>query len=236
MSGTARYTLLVPLVGPMQSWGSRSRFDDRDTHLEPTRSGIIGLLCAALGVGRGEPLDRFDALRVAVRVDAPGRVMTDYQTAQEVIKADGSGTTAVQSRRHYLAGARFLVALESDDRALLEEIRAALRAPVWMLSLGRKSFPLAAPPYLPGEWGDVRPGSAEEVLRRAPWYRLHRRERRRPDRLRLVLEDPAGESALSDLPLDFGRRRFGLRRVTSLELRDDALPPMEDHPCCTFPD
>ena len=49
--------LLIPCVGPMQSWGTRSRFQERDTEREPSKSGIIGLLCAALGRDRNESVD-----------------------------------------------------------------------------------------------------------------------------------------------------------------------------------
>src|SRR3990172_4719032 len=45
-------TLLLRLVGPMQSWGTTSRFDQRDTGKEPSKSGVIGLLAAALGIDR----------------------------------------------------------------------------------------------------------------------------------------------------------------------------------------
>ena len=38
-------TLLLRLAGPMQSWGVQSRFSVRDTGLEPSKSGVIGLLC-----------------------------------------------------------------------------------------------------------------------------------------------------------------------------------------------
>jgi len=41
-------TLLLRLAGPMQSWGLSSRFTIRDTSLEPSKSGVLGLLCAAL--------------------------------------------------------------------------------------------------------------------------------------------------------------------------------------------
>ena len=75
------YTLLLRLEGPMQSWGYRSRFDYRDTALEPTRSGVIGLICAAMGIARGEAISRFDAIRMGVRVDKEGRPERDYHTA-----------------------------------------------------------------------------------------------------------------------------------------------------------
>ena len=47
--------LLVRLAGPMQSWGSQSRFSHRDTEREPTKSGVVGLLSAALGSGALSP-------------------------------------------------------------------------------------------------------------------------------------------------------------------------------------
>ena len=47
--------LLMRLAGPMQSWGTQSRFGHRDTGTEPSKSGVIGLLCAALGWPRDQP-------------------------------------------------------------------------------------------------------------------------------------------------------------------------------------
>ena len=57
-------TLLLRLQGPMQSWGTTSRFDERDTQLEPSKSGVLGLLCAALGRNRSEPVQDLAALRM----------------------------------------------------------------------------------------------------------------------------------------------------------------------------
>jgi CRISPR system Cascade subunit CasD len=82
--------LLMRLAGPMQSWGIQSRYLVRDTGLEPSKSGVIGLLCAALGRARHEPVDDLAALRLGVRVDREGRMARDYHTALKVIKADGS--------------------------------------------------------------------------------------------------------------------------------------------------
>ena len=50
--------LLLRLSGPMQSWGIQSQFPDRDTGMEPSKSGVVGLLCAALGRGRSAPRER----------------------------------------------------------------------------------------------------------------------------------------------------------------------------------
>lgn len=42
-------TLLLRLAAPLQSWGSDSKFETRKTGREPTKSGVVGLLAAALG-------------------------------------------------------------------------------------------------------------------------------------------------------------------------------------------
>jgi len=224
-----QHTLLLRLIGPMQSWGHRSRFDDRDTALEPTRSGVIGLLCAAMGIPREQDLSRFDSLRMGVRVDAPGRVMTDYHTALDVIKADGSGRDTVQSRRHFLTDARFTAGLESNDLELLREIEAKLGDPVWPLYLGRKSFPLTEPPLLPG--GSILDNKTlEDALREAPWWRMWRYEREPQEPVRALLEDSEGKIAQTDWPLHFGERRFSLRRMTTVWISTPI--PVEDLPCC----
>lgn len=79
-------TLLLRLEGPMQSWGVQSRFGMRDTESEPSKSGVIGLLCAALGLPRSANLENLVALRMGVRVDREGKISVDYQTAQNVLK------------------------------------------------------------------------------------------------------------------------------------------------------
>src|SRR5438874_2169794 len=80
--------LLLQLAAPMQSWGTQSRFSVRDTGLEPSKSGVIGLLCAALGKPRAEQasdgfptLAELAALRMGVRVNREGVPKVDYHTA-----------------------------------------------------------------------------------------------------------------------------------------------------------
>jgi CRISPR system Cascade subunit CasD len=182
----------------MQSWGFRSRFDYRDTALEPTRSGVIGLICAAMGIARGEDITRFDAIRMGVRVDTEGRPERDYHTALDVIKADGSGRDTVVSYRDYLADASFTVALESENRDLLEEVAAALRNPAWTLFLGRKAFPLTVPPV---SADCIKPGTMQEHLVSGQSSK------------RVVLESPDGERTQHDWPLCFRERRFKPRAV-----------------------
>lgn len=202
------YTLLFKLEGPMQSWGYRSRFDYRDTALEPTRSGVIGLICAAMGIARGEDVSRFDALRMGVLVEKEGRPERDFHTALNVIRADGSAGGTVVSLRDYLADASFVVGLESEDRGLLNEIGNALRNPVWALFLGRKAFPLSKIPLQPDTIPVV--GTLEEHLRS---------DRSDSAERRIMLETPDGERVQHDWPICFGERTFKPR---SISVRFDA--------------
>ena len=75
-------TLLLRLAAPLQSWGEDSKFETRRTRREPTKSGVIGLLAAALGRRRYEPLDDLRGLRFAVRVDQEGELLRDFHTAR----------------------------------------------------------------------------------------------------------------------------------------------------------
>jgi CRISPR system Cascade subunit CasD len=213
-------TLLLRLVGPMQSWGVQSRYKDRDTGLEPSKSGVVGLLCAAMGRRRHEPVDDLAQLTMGVRVDCPGTLLRDFHTAQNVRVAKapsvnlekGTGVRDSVSNRWYLSDARFLVGLAGDDLTLLTCLHAALRDPVWPLYLGRKAF-------VPGEPVWLEDGLKEntELLtalhpKTCPWLGLEHRHP--PRRLRLVLEDPeTGTEVRPDQPLSFAQRRFAPRRV-----------------------
>ena len=76
-------TLLLRLAGPMQSWGTQSRFEERDTDADPSKSGVLGLVGAAMGVARDDmgAIARLAGLTMAVRVDREGTVLRDYHTA-----------------------------------------------------------------------------------------------------------------------------------------------------------
>ena len=117
-------TLLLRLAAPLQSWGSDSKFETRKTDREPTKSGVVGLLAAALGLRRDdtEGLARLNGLRFAVRADQEGSLLVDFHTAK-------SRDTSYVTYRHYLQDAVFLAGLESEDvsgAALLPAHPAAL--------------------------------------------------------------------------------------------------------------
>jgi CRISPR system Cascade subunit CasD len=206
----------------MQSWGTTSRFDQRDTGKEPSKSGVIGLLAAALGIDRENwtDLEPLTHLSMGVRHDRPGVPKRDYQTAgcaetYTIIKADGTQSKdGVVSHRFYIADAAFLVALEGDDRTLLEKAHAKLKNPAWPLALGRKS-------YLPSEsiWieNGVQDDPFREVLARLPWIVSPGKWEELPEKLLVSFESEDESGVLKmDQPLSsFAERRFGARFVRS---------------------
>lgn len=213
-------TLLLRLSAPMQSWGTQSRFTVRDTGLEPSKSGVIGLLCAALGIDRedDEGLRPLASLHMGVRVDKEGSLLVDYHTAQNVLTANKKDVKDTEvSTRYYLADTVFLVGLESEDFALLERIQSALQKPVWALFLGRKAFVPTEPVHLLD--GLRTDETLEQALQNYPCLREPSSEK-----LRVVIEDNKGSIVRSDQPISFARatRKFAPRRV-----RVDFVPAPE---------
>ncbi len=204
-------TLLIRLSAPMQSWGTQSRFTVRDTGLEPSKSGALGLLCAALGIDREDDdrLQPLTSLRMGVRADREGLLQVDYHTAKDVRMANGKTKDTELSNRYYLANAVFLVGLESEDLPLLERIQTALQKPVWALFLGRKSFVPGEPILL--EDGLRKGETLEQALKDYPCLCKPEKEK-----LRVVLEDKDGSIVRTDQPLSFSRerRKFAPRRVS----------------------
>jgi len=209
-------TLLFRLIAPLQSWGVQSHFTIRDTASEPSKSGVMGVLCAALGIDRVDDADLLPiaALCMGVRVDREGVLKRDYHTAQNILKAQGGIKETDISERFYLADAAFLVGLESEHRALLEELYAALQAPRWPLFLGRKACVPGEPLFFKNPALALQEKPLVEALNTFPRLRP-KRHRDDPDWMRGLVEDPGGEIARQDQPLSFrkGARRFAVRRM-----------------------
>ena len=184
-------TLLLRLAAPMQAWGSDSRFETRRTGREPTKSGVMGLLAAALGRSRADSVDDLCQLRFGVRVDQEGQLLRDFHTAHQGDK------TAYVTERYYLCDAVFLVGLESEDRAFLQTLEQALRAPAFPLFLGRRS----CPPTLPIALG-IREGNLVDELKQEPWLASPRMQRQCREKLLLRLMTDSG----------CGGRKIGMQR------------------------
>jgi CRISPR system Cascade subunit CasD len=221
--------LLLRLAGPLQSWGERSAFTAvRDTAPFPTRSALVGLFAAAEGIGRGDGgLDRYDSLRITVRVDRPGVRVIDYHTvggglpkARTAATSGGSNKgAAVITRRHYLSDAVFVVAVRGPEETTAR-IAAALRRPYWAPYLGRRSCVPDEPFVLRSHVQDPE----EELLTRVPLSCSTP-----PDRgddtiaVEFLREQPPSATAalpadtidVNDVPVSFAQqgRGHGMRRL-----------------------
>ncbi len=210
-------TLLLRFQAPMQSWGISSHFTNRDTGREPSKSGVIGLICSALGRSRDADVSDLANLKMGVRVDREGVLRNDFQVSQEVYQASGEKIEpSVISNRYYLADAAFLVGLEGPE-ALLREIQSALKNPHWALYLGRKAFPPGKPVWL-------KEGLQDESLLES-FEKFPSLVPERSDKVRLVLESDQGEFVRSDVPISFAERRFSSRRI---HLAQMDRPPYEE--------
>jgi CRISPR system Cascade subunit CasD len=154
--------LTFALYAPMASFGAPAVGERRGTFERPSRSALLGLIGACLGLDRvDEPAQAAlsAGYGVAVRAESAGLLLADYHTAQmpptrrgrrfatraEELAADDLST--VLSRRDYRTDAWHLAAVWAypGARWSLEAIAAAMRQPVFTPSLGRKSCPLGLP-------------------------------------------------------------------------------------------
>src|SRR5699024_3208275 len=143
-------SLLLLLSGPMQSWGDAAQWSQRHTLDHPTRSGLTGIIAAALGYERGRDLTDLDPLCYTIRVDRPAIRISDFHTvggaADNTLPRakGGSRDEPIVSNRHYLSDAAFTVAI-SGPESLVTQVKTALRKPVFAPFLGRRSCPTAGP-------------------------------------------------------------------------------------------
>jgi len=237
-------TLLLRLRGPMQSWGTSSRWDERDTQPMPTKSGVLGLVCSAIGRDRAEPVDDLARLRMGVLVLRPGTLQRDYQTVNGALSLAGDPigkpprsevtSRTVVSQRYYLADADFVVGLETADGEtpeLLTLIYAGLQSPKWFIALGRKGYTPSCPVWVPG-------GVLEMPLREAlvsfvavaptdkgglksnPGSTFSHQIQAPVAVLQLATESASGEHTLLDQPIaPYAQRHFGPRRFHLEDIR-----------------
>ena len=209
-------TLLLRLAGPMQAWGADSRFDIRKTNREPTKSGVIGLLAAALGLRRDDPLDALAALRMGVRVDREGVLLRDFHMAH-------GAKSSYMTQRYYLCDALFLVGVFSEDEALMRRLEEAVRHPAFPLFLGRRSCPPEGRVCL-----GLRAATLEDALKSEPSLSA----RGTSEQVRIVLEDPTGTARLRDVPISFSpfNRQYGYRAAREIWLNrpTDEHDPMRE--------
>lgn len=249
-------TVFLRLEGPLQAWGDTSKFVIRRSMEAPTKSGVLGLVCCAMGLSREaarDQLPELSKLAMGVRIDRPGTRWWDYHTVGAgigIMRADGRGPKKTAStgeyetlitRREYLADASFLVALQGEP-ALIEEVAAALAAPKWPLFLGRKSCPPSRPllecgtGFQPVNHGQDAHATLFAALEGAPWRpRLKDAQRPRGGKCPCLIEWRPSESEPDapddaevwyDVPVSFDPPVHHARFV----LRSRCTPPIVEEP------
>ncbi|NMO04933.1 type I-E CRISPR-associated protein Cas5/CasD [Gordonia sp. TBRC 11910] len=191
-------TLLIGLEAPLQSWGDSSRFTERKTRPEPTKSGVLGLLAAALGRRRTDPIEDLVALTFGVRTDQAGELTRDFQTAIDW----RTGKSKPLSHRYYLADAKFVAGIEGSE-TLIAGIAEALIRPTFPLYLGRRSCPPAGPMTT-----SITSTPLSQALREAEWTASarHRAKQARSVTLPIVRDAVAGDEVsetIRDTPVSF---------------------------------
>ncbi|MEA1050883.1 type I-E CRISPR-associated protein Cas5/CasD [Lamprobacter modestohalophilus] len=162
--------LILRLDGPMQAWGTHTFEDFRPVNAFPTRSGLLGLLGACLGIERQDKVSQqalAESIELTVRVDetAPrieakaeddngqwarktAMKQTDYHTVLNARKVDGSTNKyPIESHREYLFDAAFTVAVgnRAEPAVTLSTLLEAMCRPAFTPTLGRRSCPLGRP-------------------------------------------------------------------------------------------
>lgn len=231
--------LLLWLEGPLQSWGHDSKFGRRDTLAFPTKSGVLGLVCAALGAGgeQRQLLTEFAALSQTViayaRQDKRGETLS--KLAREPLlrdfhmvgsgyddtdpwatllipkKSDGGKAVGSGTKMTY----RFYLqdacfaVLLQVPSSRASTIAGALQRPAWDLYLGRKHC-------APTEF--IYQGSFAGVDAAALAAASLAESKQLVEDFRVLDGEHEGEVlTLMDVPTQFGEhKRYRDRRVTVL--------------------
>lgn len=235
--------LTFTLSAPLGAMGELAVGEIRDGRTRPARSALLGLIAACLGLDRadeGAHVALETGYGLATAVHPGGRPLLDYHTAQVPPRqrglrhatrreevADRLANNTVLSRREYRTDLFVRVVLwrREGARWSLEALEEALRRPVFIPYLGRRSCPLDRPmaPRVQ-EAADPRAalGAAmaeprEEALRaRMGWAR--------PGTPEVAMD--AADARAFDLPiLRVERRRDALasRARWQFELREEAI-------------
>lgn len=225
--------LLLWLEAPLQAWGHDSKFGRRDTLSFPTKSGVLGLVCCALGAAGEQrellaefaPLEQTALSFVRVASDKKqerqpllrdfhmvGSAYDDQDPWQnlhipktsEGKKAVGGG--AKLTYRYYLQDACFAVVLQTP-LSRVDAVAQALQNPTWDLYLGRKNCVPTDLIYR-GRFDDAAEAMAHAV-------EIAKQKKRMEDFRVLSGEHPGETLTLMDVPIQFGERKlYRDRRVT----------------------
>lgn len=156
--------LLFTLAAPLASFGLPGPVEKRGSSPLPTRSALLGLLAAALGLRRDDAAgldDLAQRVRFACRVERSGSLLRDYHTIQtppqpllkkaphrtrrDELSFPRDQLNTVLSRRDYHEDYRATIGVHCPGTATQQELQQALLRPKFTLYVGRKTCVLAWP-------------------------------------------------------------------------------------------
>lgn len=156
--------LVFTVYAPLASWGDTAVGEVRSSWDRPSRSAILGLVAAALGIDREDQerhaeLDR--SYGIGVRLALGGTALIDYHTSQDPTGVavrrfkprtrraalDCADPLTTLSQRTLRQDALSVVALwrRSGSRWTMEDLASAMRTPHFVLYAGRKANVLGLP-------------------------------------------------------------------------------------------
>lgn len=220
---SSKKVIALRLSGPMQSWGYNSEYIYRNSGLFPTKSAVLGICCASMGLPRGSEQEKqflgnlYSSLMTAIALPRKRflgekswmvnvRRIEDFHTIENTKTASGKiSDNAVMTYRQYLCDADFVVLLADIESPIADQLEDKLADPEWGMWLGRKSCIPSAPVFA-GKYETVE--EANETLLGAKELKCFTYQKE-------VLSFSDGVDTLMDAPLDFAidRRVRGQRRV-----------------------
>ena len=152
----------IIIKAPLQSWGLDAvSYSYRGTEDKPSFSGVLGMVCAALGISfRNEP-EKVKQLRDSIKMDFfefhKGKRLEDFQGAgggvdrqseygKKCIPRDANSGAGKIYNKEYIQDAYFEALLYTDSLTA-DTIAESLKSPRWFLFAGRKSCMLSYPPF-----------------------------------------------------------------------------------------
>lgn len=174
---------------PLQSWGASSKFQYRESNAFPTKSALVGIIAAAMGIDKNSEHEEaelkplINLIATVVKIQKTGRPVTritdfhtvgggyDKKSSLEKMhippKASGAAFGTVITKRSYLNDAAFIAILEGEQ-SLLENVQSALFDPTWGVWFGRKTC-LPASPLTPTLADDAQ-SALDQLLERLPQH------------------------------------------------------------------
>ncbi|MGJ8631448.1 MAG: type I-E CRISPR-associated protein Cas5/CasD [Glaciecola sp.] len=140
-------TLILKTEG-LSAYGLQTFDVHRRANHFSTRSAIVGLLAAALGITRTDQQALYELseqITIAVQVNQAGEKMMDYHTVQNFRSPEGKIQKGTKpTYREYWCDSEHTFAISAES-SLISQLEEAVKAPKFSLYQGRKCCPLTRP-------------------------------------------------------------------------------------------